>query len=198
MKKIPLFEYAYKLPFDRIENLVNNIEEHGVLMNDRFGRETELSPNHEDVAKALNEVERAINLKKEQCGEDADPEGVYAFRLEEELQKYDYPQNHPEMFFVKLTDDGEYCPPKGNTTPPGRNSEKTKKERTSPQEKLISASLKKYCLETHEACNAKEPELNSVLGLTDDQVSLDTFSKNIKRISERYFESPKKRNTPKN
>ena len=66
MKKIPLFQYAYKLPFDRIENLVNNIEEHGVLMNDRFGRETELSPNHEDVAKALNEVKRAINLKKEQ------------------------------------------------------------------------------------------------------------------------------------
>ncbi len=64
MKKIPLFEYAYKLPFDRIENLVNNIEEHGVLMNDRFVRETELSPNHEDVAKALNEVERAINLNR--------------------------------------------------------------------------------------------------------------------------------------
>ena len=193
--KIRLLQYAYKLPFDRIGNLVNDIQEHGVLWNDDVGREEEVPPDDEKkIAEACDEVVLATKIRSD--------EDLY--RKYEDQLDMDYYSYCPETFFVTVTDDGEYCPPKGKKNSAGKKAAETQpKTRESKDAKLISAYLLKYVLENHESFSAESPEdlmdgfrkystqkrpLKIALGLGDDEVSADSFSKNLQKICNTYFE----------
>ena len=185
MKKIPLFQWANKCETEALGCLAADIEQFGVSYNDEYGREHWLEAGDKRVEKALEIVRRAvINEQWRRDGHDEAQKGYVPW--DDDKWTWPYEEDTASMFFVTITDDLQYCPPKQRMSASGVRTTSTEKpQHFSRQSELISAYLLKYFFETHvdfsgeaseklmRQCikySKRKEEIRDAIGLTDSDV----------------------------
>lgn len=201
--KIPLFQWANKLTTEKLGYLASDIEQYGVIYNDKYGRERWLEADDELVEKALELVSRAVvNEQWRRDGHDDAPNGYLPWDDDDWTRPYE--EDTRRMFFVTVTDDLQYLSPKQRTNASVVRTTNTEpQQHFSKQSDLISAYLLKYFFETHEdfsgeasdklmkACASysnRKHDIKDAIGLADSDVKAEAFSDNLSRICQKYID----------
>ena len=208
MKKIPLFQWANKCETEALGCLAADIEQFGVSYNDEYGREHWLEAGDKRVEKALEIVRRAvINEQWRRDGHDEAQKGYVPW--DDDQWTWPYEEDTASMFFVTITDDLQYCPPKQRMSASGvRTTSTDEPGRYGKQGDLISAYLLKYFFDHNKDLLQKSPEelmedfctkstekkkVRDMLKLTD--MKSETFHKNTQRFCRKYIASLKEGNS---
>jgi len=200
--KVPLFQWANKCETEALGRLAVDIEQYGVIYNDAYGREDWLKPDDERVEQALKIVRRAvINDQWRRDGHDEAPNGYVPWDDDEWTRPYE--EDTASMFFVTITDDLQYCPPKQRISASGVRTTNTERpQRFSEQSDLISAYLLKYFFETHEdfrgeaseklmrECmkySTRKDEFRNAIGLAQSVVKDGALRDNLDKFCTKYM-----------
>ena len=189
----PLFQYVDRQNLERLQQLAEDITAHGVIRNNEFSEAVLIKPGDALINKALDTVIAEISA----LHRDNSP-------YEPTNPDYDetFADTHPNTYFVQTDGDNNYVPPEMESSQSIDTTPSTVQgQRFSEPSDLISALLLKSFLEENpEFCHGtanetieqfvkysgKKIHVKDALGISDDLMSLETFSKNIIRICSKY------------